>query len=135
MMSNHVTREERVNEFFVAAGNEVHDVTDEIKDVFLNVIEEETGEFFEAAYEYEEALLDGDASRVDTARRNLCKEWADMQYVVSQAAIYFEIPADPSFNRVHESNMTKVVDGKLIKREDGKVLKPDTYRAPDMRGL
>jgi len=49
--------------------------------------------------------------------------------------VYFNIPADPSFNRVHNSNMTKVVDGKVIFRDDGKILKPSTYEAPNMRGL
>jgi hypothetical protein len=31
--------------------------------------------------------------------------------------------------------MTKVVDGRLIKREDGKILKPEGYTPANMEGL
>ena len=32
---------------------------------------------------------------------------------------------DDAFNEVHRSNMAKLVDGKVIRRDDGKVLKPE----------
>lgn len=130
-----MTRENKVNQFRTAAQKKNFEAGDLIEESILNTIEEETGEFFGAAYDYETALLEGTEEEILEARAQLCKEWADMQYVVSQAAIYFDIPADPSFNRVHDSNMSKVVDGKVIFREDGKILKPDTYTAPNMRGL
>ena len=38
-------------------------------------------------------------------------------------------------DEIHRSNMTKLQCGKLIKREDGKVLKPDTYEAPQLEGI
>ena len=107
--------------------------------MILYCIFEEFMEFKDASFEYETAIDDGvvwaNPERHAELRANLCKEWADLQYVVSQAALFFEIPADASFNRVHSSNMTKVVDGKVILRDDGKILKPDTYVAPDMKGL
>ena len=68
-------------------------------------------------------------------RAELCKEWADVQVVLSNIAVYFDIPSDPAFNRVHLNNMTKVVEGKLRLREDGKILKPEGYVKPDMSGL
>jgi hypothetical protein len=41
-----------------------------------------------------------------------------------------------SFQRVHESNMSKLGDdGKPIRREDGKVLKGPNYKAPDLSDL
>ena len=40
------------------------------------------------------------------------------------------------FKRVHASNMSKLDEnGKVVRREDGKVMKSDQYRAPDMTGL
>lgn len=33
---------------------------------------------------------------------------------------------------VHRSNLTKLSNGVLIKREDGKVLKPGSYEKPDL---
>lgn len=123
-----MTREDKVNEFRRAGGKKNYDEAPEDSDMVLDCLYEEFMEFFNAATDYEEEAT-------EETRAQLCKEWADLQYVVSQAAIYYDIPADPSFNRVHASNMTKVVDGKVTYREDGKILKPDTYVKPDMKGL
>jgi len=41
-----------------------------------------------------------------------------------------------AFNEVHRSNMTKVMpDGKVMKREDGKIIKPDTYEKPNLEKI
>ena len=39
---------------------------------------------------------------------------------------------DDAFNEVHRSNMAKLVDGKVIRREDGKVLKPEGWQPPQL---
>jgi Uncharacterized protein conserved in bacteria len=122
-----VTREEKVDEFRRAAGKGTYKENSETE-LILDCIHEEFMEFYDAVEDFE-------INPSTASRAQLCKEWADLQYVVSQAAVYFDIPADVAFNRVHNSNMTKVIEGKVIFREDGKILKPDTYRAPDMRGL
>jgi predicted HAD superfamily Cof-like phosphohydrolase len=133
------TREEKVKEFR-DAGSKLNfiDSPDE-SDMINDLIFEEFIEFSDAAYDYEQAIEKGfdrvEPAAFATFRQNLVKEWADLQYVVSQAALYYEIPADEAFDRVHNSNMTKVVEGKLRLRDDGKILKPDTYRAPDMSEL
>lgn len=128
-----MTREDKVAAFRRAADKKNYDEAPNEIDMILKCIHEEMEEFAEAAAEY--AMARALQVNAPDLREQLCKEWADLQYVVSQASEYFSIPADASFNRVHESNMTKVVDGKCIFREDGKILKPDTYRAPDMSGL
>jgi len=38
-----------------------------------------------------------------------------------------------AFDIVHTSNMSKVVDGELIKDENGKILKPSTYVSPSVQ--
>lgn len=126
-MTFDMTREDRVAQFRNAADKGTYEDGDEFG-LIMDCIHEEFMEFYEAADDFE-------INPSEASRAQLCKEWADLQYVVSQAAVYYKIPADPSFNRVHNSNMTKVVDGKIILREDGKILKPATYVAPDMRGL
>lgn len=66
----------------------------------------------------------------------LAKELADLLYVVYGTAEEFEIPMEEVFKAVHESNMSKVWDdGKVHYREDGKVLKPPTYKAPDIESV
>jgi hypothetical protein len=42
---------------------------------------------------------------------------------------------DVAYNRVMDSNMSKLVDGKPLKREDGKVLKGPNYKPPTLIDL
>lgn len=60
----------------------------------------------------------------------------DLLYVVYGAGHAFGIDLDECFQEVHQSNMSKLgEDGRAIKREDGKVLKPDTYFPPDLKSV
>lgn len=60
---------------------------------------------------------------------------ADMVWVIMGLASTLGIPFDQVWDEVKASNMSKVVDGKLLKREDGKVMKPDTYFKPDINAV
>lgn len=126
------TREDWVQEFRTAADAQNYDPANpshETSNMIMNCIAEEFNEFVEAAVDHE---MHG---TVET-RAQLCKEWADLQYTVSQAALYYDIPASAAFVRVAKNNLTKVADdGKIKRREDGKILKPDNYVKADMRGL
>jgi predicted HAD superfamily Cof-like phosphohydrolase len=42
---------------------------------------------------------------------------------------------DEALRRVHHSNLSKLVDGKPLRREDGKVLKGPNYCPPDLLDL
>ena len=58
----------------------------------------------------------------------------DLLYVVYGAGHAFGIDLDECFKEVHQSNLSKLgPDFRPIKREDGKVLKPDTYFPPDLK--
>ena len=60
----------------------------------------------------------------------------DLLYVVYGAGHALGIDLDECFQEVHQSNMSKLgQDGRVIKREDGKVLKPDTYFPPDLKSV
>jgi NTP pyrophosphatase (non-canonical NTP hydrolase) len=63
-------------------------------------------------------------------RADVAKELADLVVVTYGAADVFSIPLDEVLRKVHESNMTK--DFSAPRRPDGKILKGDTYRAPDL---
>lgn len=69
------------------------------------------------------------------ARSKLLKELTDLQYVLSGMAISFGLPLEDAFIRVHNSNMSKLVNGKPIKRDDGKVLKGPNYYPPVLDDL
>lgn len=66
----------------------------------------------------------------------LAKELSDLLYVVYGTAAAYGIPIDDVYRKVHENNMSKLQsDGTVKYREDGKVLKPDTYVPLDVSKL
>lgn len=62
---------------------------------------------------------------------------ADIIYVCIGTALEFGIPLDDVWNAVHASNMAKVdpATGKVRRRGDGKILKPDGWTPPDIAGI
>jgi NTP pyrophosphatase (non-canonical NTP hydrolase) len=81
----------------------------------------------EEVEEYAEAARAGDMVEVLDAL-------ADIGYILAGTIINHGMQNiyDEAFNEVHRSNMAKVVDGKVIRREDGKVLKPEGWQAPQL---
>jgi len=70
-----------------------------------------------------------------TSVENLLKEYSDLIYVVVGACVTFGWDIDEAFRRVHESNMSKLVDGKPLLRDDGKVMKGPNYKPADLSDL
>ncbi len=81
----------------------------------------------EEVEEYAEAARAGDMVEVLDAL-------ADIGYILAGTIINHGMQHiyDDAFNEVHRSNMAKLVDGKVIRREDGKVLKPEGWQAPQL---
>lgn len=80
----------------------------------------------EESQEVIDAIDEGDIAHI-------AKELADLIYVTYGTAITFGINLDPCLEEVHRSNMDKVwPDGKIHMREDGKILKPETWEPPDL---
>lgn len=92
---------------------------EEVRQLRVDLIEEEAREFREASER-------GDIVEVADAI-------ADLIVVVVGAAVTWGIPLKACFDEVHRSNMSKVgEDGKVVRREDGKVLKPEGWSRPDL---
>ena len=107
-------------------------------------------EQFRAAYqisnspssrETQKRLIDEEYQEFCQAHRNEpyvneLKELADLVYVCYQYAENMEWDLDEAMNRVHRSNMSKLgLDGKPIRRSDGKVLKGPNYQPPILNDL
>ena len=59
---------------------------------------------------------------------------ADVVYVAYGSAVTYGIDLDAVVREVHHSNMSKLdAQGNPILRKDGKVLKSEQYRPPDVR--
>ena len=69
------------------------------------------------------------------SREEALKELADLVYVCFQYAAAAGWPLDEALDRVHESNLSKLVDGKPVKNEKGKVIKPAHYYPPYLTDL
>ena len=65
----------------------------------------------------------------------LLKELADLVFVCFQFAATTGWELGEAMDRVYESNISKLVDGKPLKREDGKVLKGPNYHPPYLADL
>lgn len=102
---------------------------EEILNLQEDLIWEEIQEFIEA---YDNAL---DHPQSAPAREAALKELADLVYVCFQFAAAAGWELDEALQRVHDSNMSKLVDGKPVKREDGKVLKGPNYQPPFLEDL
>jgi NTP pyrophosphatase (non-canonical NTP hydrolase) len=69
------------------------------------------------------------------SKENQLKELADLVFVCYQYAAARGWNLDVAMRRVFESNMSKLVDGKPLRRADGKVLKGPNYQPPVLDDL
>jgi predicted HAD superfamily Cof-like phosphohydrolase len=115
-----------VKDFHIAFGQRVGEkpeLPDDLaeRDLRYKLLKEE----FE---EYEKAESENDIVEIADAL-------ADLIYIACGTAVSYGIPLDKVFAEVHRSNMAKLVDGKPIYREDGKVMKPAGWTPPDIKGV
>ena len=111
---------EQVRRFMIAGDHSIDRSSPEQADLYLNLIQEETVEFWNALEASDDiAMLDGICDSI----------WVMVGYALSRG---WDIKG--AYEEVARSNMSKVdkASGKLIKREDGKVLKPESYSPPDL---
>ena len=54
----------------------------------------------------------------------------DAIYYICDTAVRHGMNLDPLFKIVHRANMQKVVDGKVLRRDDGKIMKPECWKDP-----
>ena len=81
----------------------------------------------EEVEEYAEAARAGDLVEVIDAL-------ADIGYILGGTILNHGMQNiyDDAFDEVHRSNMAKLVDGKVLRREDGKVMKPQGWTSPQL---
>jgi predicted HAD superfamily Cof-like phosphohydrolase len=83
----------------------------------------------EEAAEVAEVAVDGPLDR-------LAHELADVVYVAYGTALVHGIDLDEVIAEIHRANMSKIgPDGSIARRADGKVLKGEHYRAPEVSAV
>ena len=139
-MSNNI--QARQAEFMVAANQRIHTLTEIMRGrnipdqakLYFNLVEEETEEFDKAV----QALLNAEyADEKLAALSDLLDGICDMIVVLMGTCNSLGLPFDAAFTEVHRSNMLKFnrkEDGtfEILKRADGKVIKPRDWKRPDI---
>ncbi len=88
-------------------------------ELYMNLITEECRETLEAFQEQDMIeVADG---------------LADMVWVIMGMCSSCGIDFEKVWNEVKASNMSKFIDGKAIKNEAGKIMKPESYFHPDIK--
>lgn len=124
-MNTQATPAEMVREFHEAFGLVIRDTPDAAA-VEGHEVELRTALQSEEMEELRRAMWEGDLTEVADAL-------ADLIYVLYGTALHYGIDLDAVVREVHRSNMTKLgPDGQPTYRDDGKVLKPDTFEPPNI---
>ena len=73
-------------------------------------------------------MVEGDAVQVADGL-------ADLLYVTIGTALAFGIPLEGVWSAVQQANMAKFPGGKIVRDEQGKVVKPEGWTPPDIAGV
>ena len=111
--------------FRLAAEQSIDPHDEQVQEMQMTLIREEFNELLEAHINE-----DSDEDKLHTL-----KELADLVFVCYQYAVARNWNLDTALKRVFESNMSKFVDGKPLRREDGKILKGPNYQPPFLEYL
>jgi len=126
MSCNTQTTQEQAREFRLSFGVGKTN-TRKDRDRQKSLIVEEFKEFLEA-----ENMLFRNSIAYHT---DALKELADLVYVCFQFAALAGWELDEALDRIHTSNMSKMVNGKPIKDDNGKVQKGPNYKPPFLDDL
>lgn len=92
--------------------------------------EKQVNLYVELIREEFEELKEGHAEKNVVEVADAC---GDLIWVILGLCNSLGINMAPVWHEISSSNMSKTVEGKVIKREDGKILKPDTYFPPNIQ--
>lgn len=139
MMTKTPTREDKVAEFHKHMKLDLNSqARASLVQLRSKLIQEEALEVVQALQDVEVFLHRG-LSVPQMIWADLLKELGDLQYVLSGTIVSLKPingPFDVAFNRIHDSNMSKLDDNNNpIYNEDGKVLKGPNYKAPNLIDL
>ena len=122
MMGKSETLQDKLHVFHRAFNHPIGQPTASLMDLRRTLIQEEYKELMYAISNEED----------DEVLKELC----DLVYVCVGFAVTYGWSFDTAFNRVHNSNMSKLdEEGNPLYREDGKVVKSNCYEPPKLSDL
>ncbi len=126
-MTKDRTQQQKQNDFRLAFNKGTYEFGQESWNVLLHQLDL----IKEEALEVEDAII-----RANPKSEHILKEVVDLKYVCDDLLNAMGWDGDTAYNRVHDSNMSKLGDtGKPVYRKDGKVLKGPNYKPPYLKDL
>ena len=123
---------------FMRAGDQPVRTTPTIPDaeeswLRFNLLAEEFAEYKAARKRCERAQHIRDEREVRNALIEMADALGDMCVIIYGTAHAYGIDLGAVLDEIMRSNRTKVVNGKVLKRADGKIMKPNSFSPPDLR--
>lgn len=136
-MNKEQTMVKEFHEAFGCVVNETPTVPDfETMCLRLELIREEVEELRAEGFGVYETFFDQMQQGNKPNLVKIADALGDILYVVYGTAVSCGIDMEPIFAEIHRSNMSKLQpDGTVLRREDGKVLKPDTYSPANLEAI
>lgn len=104
---------------------ETMEVNDEVFPEFKPV-----GSMGELSANFKKGMFNGQIICAD--KEKLLKELMDTAWVAIAAAVSMGADVDGAMQELARSNLSKIVDGKVVKDGNGKVIKPESYSPANM---
>ena len=102
--------------------------------MWQTMLQEEWQEFMTALQDYRQ-LPQADAAGQTRLRAELAAEGVDVLNVLIGLLLSQGLPLEEMFAAIHAANLAKCVNGKVVRREDGKILKPEGWQPADKEGV
>jgi predicted HAD superfamily Cof-like phosphohydrolase len=108
--------------------------------VFMDACDQKSHDFGKQAELYVDLIVE-EFKELMTAYGNrdlveIADACADLKWVIEGLEHTLKIPQQAVWDEVARSNLAKIgEDGKVHKREDGKVLKPEGWTPPDIKSI
>ena len=94
------------------------------------MLQEEMAEFLHALQEFKQ-LGQCDAQEQVRRMAELTAEGVDVLNVLTGLLLSQGMPLEAMTEAIHQANLRKQIDGKVVRRADGKILKPEGWQAAD----
>lgn len=95
-----------------------------------NMLHEEMAEFLHALQEFKQ--MDGCGTDEQQRRMaELTAEGVDVLNVLTGLLLSQGMPLEAMTEAIHQANLRKQIDGKVVRRADGKILKPEGWQPAD----
>jgi predicted HAD superfamily Cof-like phosphohydrolase len=98
------------------------------------MLHEEWQEFQEALGHYK-AHDPADPQQSTRLMAELTAEGVDVLNVLVGLLLSQGLPVEAMTRAIHEANLRKCIDGQIVRREDGKVMKPPGWQPADKEGV